>query len=78
MADTSGTEKNKNKKTQGPGVFKIIQSVAAGALGVQSNKRHEEDFSGHSPWPYIVGGLLFTAIFVGTLIVVVRVVLSGQ
>lgn len=78
MTQTPDTEKNKDKKPQGPGVLKVMQSVAAGALGVQSSKRREEDFSGHSPLPYIIGGLLFTAIFIGTLVLIVQAVLSGQ
>jgi hypothetical protein len=78
MTNAPDTEKTKKTKSQGPGVFKVMRSVAAGALGVQSNKRHEEDFSNHSPWPYIIGGLLFTALFIVTLIVVVQVVLSGH
>lgn len=78
MAKSSGTEKDKNKKPQGPGVFKVMQSIAAGALGVQSSKRQEEDFGSHSPWPYIVGGLLFTALFIGTLILIVQAVLASQ
>ncbi|HEY9119578.1 MAG TPA: DUF2970 domain-containing protein, partial [Marinobacter sp.] len=32
----------------------------------------------HSPWPYIIAGILFTAGFVIALIVVVKLVLSGQ
>lgn len=78
MTKSSGTEKDKNTKPRGPSVFKVMQSVAAGALGVQSSKRHGEDFGSHSPWPYIIGGLLFTALFIGTLILIVQVALSGQ
>lgn len=78
MTNVPDTKKTKNTKSQGPGILKVMRSVAAGALGVQSNKRHEEDFANHSPWPYIIGGLLFTALFIVTLIVVVQVVLSGH
>lgn len=63
---------------KGPGVIKVMQSILAGALGVQSDKRREEDFSSHSPWPYIIAGILFTVGFVVTLIVVVKLVLAGQ
>jgi len=45
---------------------------------VQSDRRRQEDFSSHSPVPYIVAGLLFTAAFVGGLILVVNLVLAGQ
>jgi hypothetical protein len=73
-------EQNESKapRPKGPGVLKVLQSVLAGALGVQSDKRREEDFSSHSPWPYIIAGILFTAGFVVTLVVVVKLVLAGQ
>ncbi|GHD45545.1 Protein of unknown function [Marinobacter persicus] len=61
-----------------PGVGKILQSVLAGALGVQSEKRRQEDFSSHSPVPYIIAGLLFTTVFVVSLIVIVKLVLASQ
>lgn len=72
------TQKNKPQKPKGPSVFSVMQSVAAGALGVQSSRRREEDFGSHSPLPYIIGGLLFTALFIGTLVLIVQTVLSGH
>lgn len=78
------TEKNKDhnapedqSRRKGPGILKIMQSVLAGALGVQSSKRREEDFSNGSPWPYIITGIIFTAGLVITLIVVVKIVLAS-
>jgi len=65
-------------KPQRPSVVKIIQSILAGALGVQSEKRRHEDFSHHSPLPYIIGGLLFGAIFVGGLLLLVNLILAGR
>lgn len=75
-----GKEDNKNEKSPSarPGVLKIMQSIIAGAFGVQSDKRRQEDFSSHSPLPYIIAGLLFTVGFVVTLVLVVKLVLSGQ
>lgn len=61
-----------------PGLLKVMQSILAGALGVQSSNRHQEDFESGSPWPYIIGGILFTAGFVVTLILIVNWVLAGQ
>lgn len=77
MAEQQDNDKQTTRK-KSPGVFKVMQSILAGALGVQSDKRREEDFSSHSPWPYIIAGVLFTAGFVITLILVVRLVLSGH
>ncbi len=61
-----------------PGLLKVMQSILAGALGVQSSNRHQEDFESGSPWPYIIGGVIFTAGFVITLILIVKWVLAGQ
>ncbi len=57
--------------------WKLVQSILAAAFGVQSGRRHEEDFKSSSPMPFILGGLLFTAIFVGSLILIVHLVLNG-
>ena len=71
-------EEQTTPRRKGPGVLKVMQSILAGALGVQSDKRREEDFASHSPWPYIIAGILFTVGFVATLLVIVKLVLSGQ
>ncbi|WP_323127240.1 DUF2970 domain-containing protein [Marinobacter sp. JSM 1782161] len=55
-----------------------MQSILAGAFGVQSNRRREEDFGSGSPLPYLVGGILFTLIFVIGVALIVRWVLSTQ
>ncbi|MCE0757975.1 DUF2970 domain-containing protein [Marinobacter sp. G11] len=80
MTDVANKNKkdNEDQKTGSPGVLKIMQSILAGALGVQSDRRRQEDFSSYSPAPYIIAGLLFTAAFVGGLILVVNLVLAGQ
>ena len=54
--------------------WQVVKSVLAGALGVQASRRQEEDFSSHSPLPFIVGGLIFTALFIGILVLIVSLV----
>lgn len=76
MSDESN--ESTKPRSKGPGVLKVLQSILAGAIGVQSDKRREEDFSSHSPWPYIIAGIVFTAGFVVTLVIVVKLVLAGQ
>jgi hypothetical protein len=78
MTESPGTDNKDQRKRKGPGVLKVMQSIMAGAFGVQSDKRREEDFSSHSPWPYIIAGVLFTASFVVGLIVIVNLVLASQ
>ena len=81
----SSPANNKNNDVQQPqnpprkpGVLKIMQSMLAGAIGVQSDKRRQEDFASHSAAPYIIAGLLFTATFVIVLIIIVKLVLASQ
>lgn len=78
MTESPGTDNKDQQKRKGPGVLKVMQSILAGAFGVQSDKRREEDFSSHSPWPYIIAGVLFTASFVVGLILIVNLVLASQ
>jgi len=77
-ADNKNNKGNETKKTGTPGMLKIIQGILAGALGVQSDRHRQADFSSQNPLAYIVAGLLFTGIFVGGLILVVNLVLAGQ
>lgn len=69
---------DKSRSRKNPGILKIMQSVLAGAFGVQSGRRHQEDFSSQSPWPYIIAGVIFTVGFVVVLALIVGWVLSGQ
>lgn len=49
-----------------------MSSVVAAAFGVQSSKNRMRDFAGGKPWPFILGGLAFTILFILTLVTVVR------
>lgn len=64
------------KATKKIGFLSLIVSVLAAAIGVQNKKNLEKDFAQSSPIPYIVAGIAFTVLFVITLILVVRVVLT--
>lgn len=60
-----------------PGFWRIMTSVFSAAFGVQSSKRHQEDFSSSSITPFIVGGVIFTLLFISTLVMIVKWVLPG-
>lgn len=47
---------------------KLLISLLAGLVGVQSDKNRVSDFSSGSIWPFIIGGILFTVLFVFSLI----------
>lgn len=59
----------KDKKTD---LKRLIMSLLAGLVGVQSDKNRQEDFGSGSIWPFIIGGILFTILFVLCLIMLVR------
>jgi len=57
-------------------IGQVISSVIAGAVGVQSRTGRERDFAQSSVLPFIIGGLLFTALFVGGLALLVKLLLA--
>ena len=62
---------------QKPSFGQVVLSTLAAAIGVQSNKNRERDFKGGSIKAYVAAGLIFTALFVLTLVLVVKTVLSN-
>jgi hypothetical protein len=58
--------------------FQVVSSVFAAGLGVQSSKNRERDFKQGRAGTFIVAGLLFTALFIGTVYTIVTLVLSNR
>ncbi|MGB0449299.1 MAG: DUF2970 domain-containing protein [Porticoccaceae bacterium] len=69
------TENGKSKK---PDLGAVIKSILAAAIGVQSNKNRQRDFEQGSPLAFIIGGLVFTLLFIATVATVVGFVLSNN
>ncbi|MGA7800748.1 MAG: DUF2970 domain-containing protein [Gammaproteobacteria bacterium] len=65
---------------QSPSLRKVFASVFASMFGVQSSRKHQEDFASTSATPYIVAGVVATVLFVLTVWGVVKLVLrsAGQ
>ena len=59
-----------------PSLLNVTRSVLWGMLGVQKLENYERDFTHGKPWQYIVIGLVAVAIFIGTIITIVKVVIS--
>ena len=77
---TSQQDDTDNGAQQGghrPSVTQVVQSVLAGAFGVQTNEARKRDFQSHSPVPYIIGGVIFTVLLVVGLIILVNVILGS-
>jgi hypothetical protein len=56
-------------------LWEVICSVLAAAFGVQSRENKVRDFSRGKPLHFIIAGLLFTVLFLVTLITIVNIVL---
>jgi hypothetical protein len=52
-------------------IFQIIRSVLAAFIGVQSDKNRQADFEQGSLKNFIIAGVIFTILFVMTIIFVV-------
>lgn len=72
---TEGT-KHDQQKPEKLSFFQVLGSVLAGALGVQSSKNRQRDFAQNSFVPFIVGGIIFTVLFVGSIVLLVNVFLA--
>jgi hypothetical protein len=59
-----------------PGFFDIVGSVVSAAFGVQSSKNRARDFTGGSAAPYIIGGIIFTVVFILAIVAVVKTVVA--
>ena len=55
-------------------ILRVVQSTLAAAIGVQSKKNRERDFEEGNTGTFIVSGILFTVLFVATIVVVVSAV----
>jgi hypothetical protein len=64
-----------NNNENRPTFFQIAMSVIAAAFGVQSDKNHKRDFANGNPLAFIIGGVIFTVLFVLFLAGVVSLVL---
>ncbi|MBI2799945.1 MAG: DUF2970 domain-containing protein [Gammaproteobacteria bacterium] len=62
---------------QGLSILQVIQSVVAAAMGVQSNRNRERDFTRGAAKTFIIAGLIGTAVFVLTVYTVVHLVLGA-
>ncbi len=69
------TEDSKAKK---PGLGAVIKSILAAAIGVQSDKNRQRDFEQGSPLTFIIGGIIFTLLFIAAVATVVGLVLSNN
>ena len=54
-----------------PSLISVVKSILAAAIGVQSDKNRTRDFEQGSPLTFIVGGIVFTLVFIVSLSLIV-------
>lgn len=61
---------------RGTSLREVVQSVAAGFIGVQSSRNRERDFTRGNPLHFVIGGVVGTLLFLLAVYVFVRVVIA--
>lgn len=74
VAFLKGVRMSNEQKPKTPSVKQVVSSVIAGAIGVQSEENRARDFNSSTIWPFVIGGVVFTLLFVGILMLVVNAV----
>ena len=69
-------DEQQSQDQQKPGALDLLKSTLSAAIGVQSNANREKDFTHGNIKTFVVAGIIFTVLFIGTVITVVNVVLS--
>jgi hypothetical protein len=57
-----------------PNIMQLIKSVLSAAIGVQSDENRRKEFEQGSLKNYVIAGIIFTVVFVGSLILLVSMV----
>lgn len=74
-SDDQGRAPGKPPGRLGP--LQVVKSVLAAGLGVQSSKNRERDFNRGRAGIFIAAGIIFTLVFIATVVTVVQLVLSS-
>jgi len=72
--ESKNPDKNSEKPTKVP-FLSVVLSVIQASFGVQNPRNRERDFKSSSIMPFVVAAVLFTVVFILTLVMVVSLVL---
>ena len=73
MTDDTSEKQSNNA----PGLGAIVLSTLAAAFGVQSSKNRERDFGKGNIKVYIISGLIFTVVFITTIVTLVKYLIKS-
>jgi hypothetical protein len=68
-------DEQQSQDQEKPGALDLLKSTLSAAIGVQSNSNREKDFKHGNIKTFVFAGIIFTVLFIGTVITVVNLVL---
>ena len=71
MAD----QEKQAKKEQKPSAADLLKSTLSAAIGVQNNANRERDFKHGNIKTFVFAGIIFTVLFIGSVVTIVHFVL---
>ena len=78
MVDTEKKEQEGKKDRSGLNIFQVMSSIFAAGLGVQSSENRERDFKQGKASTFIAAGIIFTLLFIGSVLTIVNLVLNSS
>ncbi len=75
--DKISNEQDPNEDIAKPTFMQIVGSTLAAAVGIQNSKNRERDFKHGNIKTFIAAGVIFTVVFVFTLIFIVKTILKN-
>ncbi|MBL6687467.1 MAG: DUF2970 domain-containing protein [Pseudomonadales bacterium] len=69
------TDPEDHEYQKAPSFFQAFLSVISAAIGVQRSERRTRDFQSSSPLIFIIAGLVFTILFIATLLGIVFLII---
>ncbi len=76
-APSADGEQKREPAKQGMRPWHVISSVFAAGLGVQSSRNRERDFKQGKAGVFLAAGLIFTLLFIATVVIIVQLVLKS-
>jgi len=67
-------DEQQSQDQQKPGALDLLKSTLSAAIGVQSNANREKDFKHGNIKTFVLAGIIFTILFIGTVVTVVNLV----
>ena len=75
--DKQEAAENNNASEERYGFGSLVKALLAGAIGVNSDKNREKDFQQGRLLHFVIGGIVFTLLFILTIATIVGLVLGN-